>query len=321
MSLDVAKQGVDFALSQPKRFDAINWEFIGGEPFMEIELIDQITDYIIAKQKDHAYGSNFIINFTTNGTLFSEPKVKEYLTKDVCKKSVGLSLDGCKEIHDFNRCDSFDSIMENFQWWRRVYPWGRTKSTLNHESLPYIYESLRFMIDDLGLTDIFMNTVFEDVWQPGDAELYYEQLIKVADFLIDNRRYERYYISLFDEFLIGDGILGPQGWCGCGNSMLAIDYQGLLYPCLRFNSLSKQPLWVIGDIWNGIDPNRLKTFKFCHHLRSSECNDCDVKAGCGWCVAFNYDETGSIFEKVTYMCEMHKARVKANRYFFERISG
>ena len=44
MTWDVAKKAVDFILDHENDFteNSVIWEFIGGEPFLEIELIDKI---------------------------------------------------------------------------------------------------------------------------------------------------------------------------------------------------------------------------------------------------------------------------------------
>lgn len=57
-----------------------------------------------------------------------------------------------------------------------------------------------------------------------------------------------------------------------------------------------------------------------------ECLDCDVGTGCGWCQGFNYDtaDTNTIYQKITYLCKIHKAMVRANKYFwnkFEQVTG
>ena len=48
MSIEVAKQAVDYVLDNPIFFNekSVSFDFIGGEPFLEIELIDELCDYI-----------------------------------------------------------------------------------------------------------------------------------------------------------------------------------------------------------------------------------------------------------------------------------
>lgn len=48
MSWDVAKKAIDYILNHEKEYqeESVVWDFIGGEPFLEIDLIDHICDYI-----------------------------------------------------------------------------------------------------------------------------------------------------------------------------------------------------------------------------------------------------------------------------------
>ena len=62
-------------------------------------------------------------------------------------------------------------------------------------------------------------------------------------------------------------------------------------------------------------------------LKESEdkCLKCDVVTGCTGCTGFNYDCYGTIYKKATYICEMHKANVRAIEYSdwdkFEKVTG
>ena len=48
MSWDIAKQAIDYILDNEQSFQekSVVWDFIGGEPFLEIELIEKICNYI-----------------------------------------------------------------------------------------------------------------------------------------------------------------------------------------------------------------------------------------------------------------------------------
>lgn len=48
MSWDVAKKSIDYILDHEIDFpeEGVVWDFIGGEPFLEIDLIDKICDYL-----------------------------------------------------------------------------------------------------------------------------------------------------------------------------------------------------------------------------------------------------------------------------------
>jgi uncharacterized protein len=50
--------------------------------------------------------------------------------------------------------------------------------------------------------------------------------------------------------------------------------------------------------------------------------ECEVNGGCAWCQGANYDfgPTDTIYQRATYICKMHKARVRANKYYWERFN-
>ena len=47
MSWEVAKEAIDYILDRENEFreESVIWDFIGGEPFLEIDLIDKICLY------------------------------------------------------------------------------------------------------------------------------------------------------------------------------------------------------------------------------------------------------------------------------------
>ena len=118
-------------------------------------------------------------------------------------------------------------------------------------------------------------------------------------------------------------------WCGGTGSMLAIDYQGIFYPCQRYmaTSLGKdaKPL-IIGNLEEGIGQTE-ETKKVIDELNSitrrsqstDECFYCPVGAGCAWCSAYNYEVFGTPNKRATFICDMHKAEAIANAYYYDML--
>ena len=52
-----------------------------------------------------------------------------------------------------------------------------------------------------------------------------------------------------------------------------------------------------------------------------KCIECEVASGCAWCQGENYDaaHTDTIYERSTAICLMHKARVRANNYYWNKL--
>ena len=107
--------------------------------------------------------------------------------------------------------------------------------------------------------------------------------------------------------------------------MLSIDANGNFYPCTRFAqySLRNKKAWIIGNVEDGIDKNKLRPFLTLDRCTQStkECIDCEVAQGCAWCQGENYDaaDTPTIYQRSTAICKMHKARVRANNYYWNKL--
>lgn len=334
MSFDVAKRAIDYILNDKENFNqnSVIWDFIGGEPFLEIDLIDQICDYIKLQlfEKDHKWFYSYRFSFSTNGINYHDKKVQNYILKNKEHLSIGITIDGTKSKHDLNRIykngsGSYDDVVKNIPLWLSQFPNGSTKVTISSPDITHIKESVLHLYS-LGIKEVNINCVFEDVWHEGDDKVFEEQLILLANDIIEKELYKNYTCSFFSE-QIGkplDKLYDNQNWCGAG-MMLAVDAEGLFYPCTRFAqySLREKSALIIGNVMDGINQNFLRPFLTLDRCTQSsqECIECDVASGCAWCQAENYDSasTNTIFQRSTAICKLHKARVRANNYYWNKL--
>lgn len=335
MTWDVAKQAIDYILSHEEdmREESVVWDFIGGEPFLEIELIDKICDYLKVEmyRRNHHWFNSYRFSFSTNGINYHTDKVQQYIKKNREHLSIGITIDGTEMKHDLNRVykgdgrGSYADVVRNIPLWLSQFPNGGTKVTISSTDIPYIKESVLHLYS-LGIHEVNINCVFEDVWEEGDDARFEEQLMQLADAIIDGEYYRDYACSFFSEYLGKplDCVLQNQNWCGAGR-MLAVDAAGNFYPCTRFAqySLRSKKAWIIGNIHDGIDKNKLRPFLTLDRCTQSEqkCIDCEVAEGCAWCQGENYDaaDTPTIYQRSTAICLMHKARVRANNYYWNKL--
>lgn len=337
MSWDIAKRAVDLILSNESECpeESVIWDFIGGEPFLEIELIDRICDYIKTEmfRLRHHWFDSYRFSFSTNGINYDSARVQDFIRKNHNHLSIGITIDGTRQKHDMNRIwkgdgpekGSYDEVVRNIPLWLSQFPFGATKVTISSPDIPYIRESVLHLYS-LGIHEVNINCVFENVWNDGDDRLFEQQLISLADAIIDGGLYHDYACSFFMERLGKrlDREKDNGNWCGAGK-MLSIDAAGNLYPCTRFAqySLRDKKAWTIGDVYHGIDKNKLRPFLTLDRCTQStdECIDCDVAEGCAWCQGENYDAaaTPTVYQRSTAICKMHKARVRANNYYWNKL--
>ena len=335
MSWDVAQKAIDYILDQEDIFreESVVWDFIGGEPMLEVELIDKICDYIKIElfRRDHHWFNSYRFSLTTNGINYHDQKVQRFIEKNKSHLSIGLTIDGTQTKHDINRVykktgkGSYIDVVKNIPLWMKQFPFESTKVTISSPDIPYITESV-LHIYSLGIHQVNINCVFEDVWKEGDDILFEEQLMKLADAIIDNDYYKDYVCTFFADN-IGkpmDALLDNNNWCGAGK-MLAVDAAGNFYPCTRFASYSlrSKSAWIVGNIYDGIDTNKLRPFLTLDRTTQStqECINCEVASGCAWCQGENYDaaDTHTVYQRATAICKMHKARVRANNYYWNKL--
>lgn len=337
MSWDIAKKAIDYILQNENDFpeESVTWDFIGGEPFLEIKLIDQICDYIKSEmfRLKHHWFNSYRFSFSTNGINYDSPEVQKYIKKNHRHLSIGITIDGTQKKHDLNRIwkgngperGSYLDVVRNIPLWISQFPNEATKVTISSDDIPYICESVLHLYS-LGIHEVNINVVFEDVWKDGDDILFENQLIKLADAIIEGDLYKENFCSLFNESLGKplDKVLDNQNWCGAG-MMLSVDAMGNFYPCTRFAGYSlreKAPI-IIGNVEDGINKNKLRPFLALDRLTQSPqmCIECEVASGCAWCQGENYDaaETDTIYQRSTAICKMHKARVRANNYYWNKL--
>lgn len=346
MSWEVAKKAIDYILDHEKDFreESVIWDFIGGEPFLEIELIDKICDYLKTEmfRRNHHWFNSYRFSFSTNGINYHTEKVQQFIKKNAAHISVGITIDGTKRKHDLNRIwktpemelgkspkpekekGSYDDVVKNIPLWLQQFPDGSTKVTISSADIPYIKESVLHLYS-LGIRQVNINCVFENVWNDGDDKRFEEQLMQLADAIIDNGFYKDYSCSFYLEH-IGKplDIKHNNNWCGAG-MMLSVDAAGNFYPCTRFAqySLRNKKACIIGNVHDGINNNLLRPFLTLDRCTQSpqECIDCEVASGCAWCQGENYDaaETNTIYQRSTAICKMHKARVRANNYYWNKL--
>jgi len=333
MSRNVAFRAVDFFFSQPEPSEGIVLEFTGGECSLEVDLMTEVTEYFkdqLRNKPGHPWQSAYMFMFSTNGTLYHTEKFQRLLWANRGHSYPAITIDGTKQKHDRARIfadgtGSYDVVARNVKLWIQQYPNAGTKITFSSDDLPYVCESI-VHVWELGVKSVAANAVFENVWKAGDAELYESELKKLADTAIDRGFWRTHKCNLF---WVPNPIKpreeeDDKNWCGSGK-MVSVDAEGNLYPCLRFQGfcMGNRPGRPTGTIYDGYNEDILRAF---HCLRKSlqspsECLDCPMRDQCAWCTGFNYDaaDSDTIFQRATFICEMHKARWRANQYYWQQL--
>lgn len=313
-------------------------EFIGGEPLMAIDLIDQICTYIFNYMiiNHHPWLLKTKISICSNGLLYYEPKVQQFLNKFGNFVSLGFSIDGNKELHDMCRKDTYgngtydraiSAIMDHHRKYNTVLT---TKMTLSPENISFSSAAIIDLIEK-GFIEIFVNCIYEEGWTYAHGTILYNEFKKIADYIIENDLYNKVFIRIFDRKLYQPEI--PEetnNWCGgVADTNIALDYKGQMFSCIRYMESSlngHQKALPIGDIQNGYLSNEeyKKNYESMTNITrqsqsTEECLNCPVAKGCGWCSAYNYEKFGTLNKRATFICPTHKAESLANVYYWNTL--
>ena len=346
MPFEIAKTLIDELLHNDKLIEnyvksknslGVILEFIGGEPLLEIDLIDQIIDYFIKQCiiLHHPWIDRFRVSICSNGVLYFTPKVQDFIKKHQTHLSFSISIDGNKKLHDTCRVfpdgtGSYDLAIKAAKHYMKHYDqYLGSKMTLSPSNINFTSSALINLWEN-GYSYIYANCVYEKGWTIEHARVLYNELKKVADYLLNNHLEKIKGTSILNFDLNQQKNISNKNFCGGDGNMLAIDYKGDLYPCLRYMESSigqSQSPYIIGNVNDGIGYNQqtkdmIAGLNVTYQSQSpQECLDCPVSSECGWCSALNYQEFGTINKRTTYTCLMHKARVLANYYYQNKMGG
>lgn len=345
MKLETAKKFIDLLINDDenvqhmydtRRGKSVIIEFIGGEPFLEVDLMEQIYDYFIEQCiiHDHPWATSHMISVCSNGVLYFDPKVQNFIQKHFNELSFSISIDGNKTLHDACRVfpdgsGSYDIAHAAMRHYVDVLH-GKmgSKMTIAPGNVDYVYEAIVTMIED-GYKEINLNCVFEEGWNIEHAKILYQQLKQVADYMYENNLFDEVYLSIFcDSFFRPKRENDLQNWCGGTGKMIAVDWKGDIYPCIRYMESSlgnDQPPLIIGNVDDGLFATEKQKCDFdclrCIDRRTQstdECFYCPIADGCAWCSGHNYQVFGTANKRATFICIMHKARALANAYYWNK---
>ncbi len=351
LKLDDAKRFIDVILSDNDicglngtddekitKSNKIILDFIGGDSLMHPELVDKILEYWVLQTTllNHRWRHLWRASISTNGTLFS-PRVKDFIYKWVDNLSVGVSIDGCPEIHDLNRITNdekgtLDIIKKDWDWFIGLFGENgrQTKATLTKQSIPYLYRSIKYLHEEMGIKYINMNFAFEDTGlDKDDLDEFDRQMGMCVEYILQHK--DDLYWSMIRKdvaeatsYKQNIQMLPNTGWCGSG-AMPALSVNGDIYPCFRFLPHTQNIVkdYSVGNIKTGMD----KKYRF-REIRGAtrevispdKCKECEVESVCAWCIAGGLSETGSLTRQ-TYICDITKLQVKWAKEYWRRYDN
>ena len=293
MSIQTAKKVIDniFA-TKPQKFTGTNIGFIGGEPLLAFDLIKEVCEYAWSKYSDE----DFIFYASTNGTVLTN-EMKNWFSAYDKKFVLGLSLDGTRNTHNFNRSNSFDLI--DIDFFRKHWPKQGVKMTLSEFSLENLADniiylhSLGFKITGANLAEGYIDWNKESFLASISRELQ-----KLNKYYIDHPHIEP--CPFLNKKLMWCDVKREKfKYCGIGDGAIFYDIDGAMYPCpyvtpMTFSIKQLEQINKIdfSDIDNFVDD-------YCY-------SNCYLYPICSSCAGDNYLNTGMFNKRKYDKCDIIK---------------
>lgn len=225
MTYETAVVCVDQVCNYVEDGATIEFLFFGGEPLLRFELIRRVVRYVIdqqPKQKCCFFAS-------TNGVLLTDD-MKEWFRgkKDIFV--LGLSLDGNRESHNYNRSQSYDKIDIGF--FKETWPEQNVKMTVSDHTLANYANDVIFLHSlGFGINGGEICLGNSDWQKSGLLELYAKQLMQLIDYYSNCN--ESRYNAMFDIDIALCAAKNklPRKQCGIGDKLFFFDTDGQRYPC------------------------------------------------------------------------------------------
>ena len=322
MSYELAKKAIDYVLERTVDEREVNFGFYGGEPLLELDLIDKCMSYIHEK----GGSKNLTFTITTNGTLLTPDIYERLVNHDF---SIVVSLDGPQGIHDATRKypdgrGSFDDIMMNLKEINKKYSDARKRISFNavvspdakescleelfkmEDILPYYGVNMSFVSDIYIDKSIKYDTEFSAKYTMERAKLLLYMLgrldkSKVSRLMIQNEERIRMDYRRFRRIEKLPEIIHPGGPCLAGAHRLFINVDGDFFPCERVSETSE--VMKIGNIDTGIDVGKANIINNIGKITEEECKNCWAILTCGMCAAHADDLQQLSKEKRLERCE------------------
>lgn len=257
---------------------------LASEPLMQYELMEEIYKYI--KKVRNKTGKKIELFFITNGTILDD-KIIKLLKKVKKNRSLSISIDGPKEVHDKlrkyrNGAGTYDLIRRNLGILHKKGFKYAAEAVLSKNN-PYPLLILQHLLD-LGFDSVNIKPIRQGTEYSFDLsslELlkkgYSAYFAYITEQLIERRN------TSILEILSKDYALRPfwrilfnhkmDARCMWGINTISMDHKGDLYPC---DSIMGNEQYKVGNIKEGINWEKF------HQDLSSE-----TRGECGKCWARN----------------------------------
>lgn len=268
--------------------------FHGGEPTINFDILKYIVQRL-----ENEIDNNVDFGITTNGSLLNDEMVL-FISKH-CNYNISISMDGMNDTTEMNRkClygdGSFENISNNalklLQYSKNV----RIRMTYDRRNINELSRNICNFIH-MGFTNIVpVADYFSKNWSDDDFKIVELEFKKVKNFINSNNISNVKIYDISDDY----NCLSP---CTAGHDYYSIDVLGNIYPCTLLVGDEEH---LLGNIYKGIDFNKLLQIDEINKKKVDECSECQLYRFCKSvrCLFINYVTEGDYYKPNLVSCNL-----------------
>lgn len=324
MNKETAKRAVDIAMQSPSNY--LSFEFQGGEPLLNYEVMQFIVEYTESINKD----KNIQFNLVSNLSLLTEEMIIFFKEHQV---SISTSIDGPKDLHMKNRPfrdeKSLDDITKNIEAIRKnsIQNIGAIQTT-TRQSFEY-YKEIVDQYIECGMNNIFVRPLTplgfaQKSWEkigytPEEFIAFYKDVFDyIMQLALQGIDIMEGHAMIFLRKILGHKtgnyteLCSP---CGAVRGQLAYYCDGNIYTCDEGRMLAEMgnEAFKVGTVYDTyediVGSSVCKTMCVASCLEAiPSCEQCVYSPYCGTCPVVNLAMYGSIFTGIPkdYKCRIYK---------------
>lgn len=329
MNRETAKKAVDIAVQSPS--DYLDFEFQGGEPLLNFEIIKFIVEYSKSISNKH-------INFSlvTNLTLINQEMIDFIIQHNI---NVSTSLDGNEFVHNSNRPyqndrETFSDVINSINKLRKNGIFVGAIQTTTKTSLSY-YREIVDAYTDLGFRSIFIRPLTplgyaKEHWDKigYTAEDFTEFYKNTLDYILEKNKagcnlVEGHARTFLTKLLSGfsPNYMELRSPCGAALGQLAYYYDGNIFTCDEARMLFEMGdnSFCVGNVcesnYNSIIDSKISALAAKASVLESlpSCSDCVYQPYCGVCPVVNYAINNDVYENTPqeYKCKIYSGMLES----------
>ncbi len=312
MTPKVGEASVDFLFEQLRMKDC-SIGFFGGEPLLNMKLLEHLVPYAFKKGEEE--GKNVHFTITTNGTLLTD-HIIQFLNEN--RIGVVLSIDGPREIQDHNRpfkngAGSYDVIYPGM---KKLLASRKGRVTARSTAVgDDLYYTIFNHLVHLGFRQVHIEPATGETFETEKVISDYQKITKD---ILENISKERHILFSNLSDLMGKTYVTTKRyhWCGAGLRYVGISIKGEIYVCHRFVGVEELNM---GTVWD-FNPEILTEILDNQVDNRMHCKRCWARYYCGGgCIYESYYYFKDITKPYTERCEFFKTALMLSIWLYSQL--